>query len=90
MQEERKRMIKKLNPVSKELILGILICGVIFQFSLIWLSGSKVLYTTGLWIGIAISVFLAVHMNWSIENAVEMDEKGAVSHIKKCLCCGRW
>ena len=51
-------MIKKLNPVSKELILGILICGVIFQFSLIWLSGSKVLYTTGLWIGIAISVFL--------------------------------
>lgn len=76
-------MIKKLNPVSKELILGILICGVIFQFSLIWLSDSKVLYTTGLWIGIAISVFLAVHMNWSIENAVEMDEKGAVSHMKK-------
>lgn len=34
-------MIKKLNPVSKELILGILICGVIFQFSLIWLSDSK-------------------------------------------------
>lgn len=76
-------MIKRINLVSKELIIGILICGVVFQLAFMWLSDSKLLFTSGLWIGIAISVCVALHMNWSIENALEMDEKSAVSHMRK-------
>lgn len=76
-------MIKRINLVSKELIIGILICGVVFQLAFMWLSDSKLLFTSGLWIGITISVCVAFHMNWSIENALEMDEKSAVSHMRK-------
>lgn len=76
-------MIKRINLVSKELIIGILICGVVFQLAFMWLSDSKLLFTSGLWIGITISVCVALHMNWSIENALEMDEKSAVSHMRK-------
>lgn len=61
-----------MNPALQELILGILACGVIFQVTLIWLAPSKLLYTTGLWIGIAASVFKAVHMCNHIEEAMEI------------------
>ena len=70
------------NGVLKELILGILICGGFFQSTLIWLAHDKVQYTTGLWIGIVCSVLKAVHMEYSIRNALERNEKGARNYAR--------
>lgn len=75
--------IKSMSSVLKELILGILLCGLIFQISLVWLADSKLLYTTGLWIGVGISAFMAIHMNHSIENALDMPEEDAAGYSRK-------
>ena len=74
--------MKRMSAVLKELILGILICGVFFQSTLIWLAHDKVQYTTGLWIGIVCSVLKAVHMEYSIRNALERNEKGARNYAR--------
>lgn len=75
-------MIKKLNTVSKEVILGILICGVTFQAAFIWWWDSKLQYSAGLWIGILLSVLMVIHINRSIEHALDMSEKNAVGHMQ--------
>lgn len=78
--EERK--MKRMSAVLKELILGILICGVFFQFTLIWLAHDKIQYTTGLWIGIVCSVLKAIHIEYSIRNALDRNEKGARNYAR--------
>ena len=79
---KEKRKMKKMSAVLKELILGILICGVFFQFTLIWLAHDKIQYTTGLWIGIMCSVLKAIHMEYSIRNALDRNEKGARNYTR--------
>ena len=79
---KEKRKMKRMSAVLKELILGILMCGVFFQSTLIWLAHDKVQYTTGLWIGIVCSVLKAVHMEYSIRNALERNEKGARNYAR--------
>ncbi|MCI7812108.1 MAG: ATP synthase subunit I [Lachnospiraceae bacterium] len=74
--------MKKMSPVLKEIILGILICGVVFQLSLMWLAEDKLRYTTGLWIGVIFSVFKIIHMECSVQNALERDQKGAANYTR--------
>ena len=72
-------MLKRLN---KALLLGIIIYGVLFEVIGVWFVSEKLLYSTGLWIGIGCAVFLAVHMAMSIEDAVSLGtEDGAKKKI---------
>lgn len=63
-------MLKRLNKVLPELILVILLYGVLVQLIGMWLAESKLLYTTGLWIGIFLAIGMAIHMAVVIEDAV--------------------
>lgn len=63
-------MLKRLNKVLPELILGIVIYGVAVWIAGIWFVEDKLSYTTGLWIGVFLAAGMAVHMAVVIEDAV--------------------
>lgn len=63
-------MLKRLNEALPGLVLGIIIYGILLQVTGIWLVDDKLRYSTGLWIGIACALFMAIHMAISIEDAV--------------------
>lgn len=83
-------MIKRINRTLFELICGILVFGVLAQIVLfilvivlknrniptegIW-SVSKMYL--GLWLGVISSVLMSIHMWWSLDRALEYDEKTA-------------
>lgn len=48
-------MLKRINAVLPELILGILFYGIVVQFAGIWFVKDKFSFSSGLWIGIAAS-----------------------------------
>jgi hypothetical protein len=70
-------MFKRLNNALPGLLIGILIYGALFQIIGMWLVEDRLRYTTGLWIGIACAMFMAIHMAISIEDAVNLSEEGA-------------
>lgn len=78
-----KEKISGLHPVLKELILGILIFGGIMQLGLMWFSSDKVLFTSGLWLGVAAAIAGAGHMYYVLDNALELGEKAATGRIRK-------
>ncbi len=63
-------MLRRLNKALPELILGILLYGALLQAAGVWLAQEKLLYSTGLWIGIATAIFMAIHMAVVLEDAV--------------------
>jgi len=71
-------MLKRLNEALPGLVLGIIIYGILLQFTGMWLTEDKLRYTSGLWIGIGCALFMAIHMAVSIEDAVSIGtEDGA-------------
>ena len=63
-------MLKRLNEALPGLVLGIIIYGILLQFTGMWFVDDKLRYSTGLWIGIGCALFMAIHMAISIEDAV--------------------
>lgn len=71
-------MLKRINPVLPELILELILYGLIIQFTGVWFVEDKLRYSTGLWIGIAAAVLMAINMAVVILDTVElMAEKRA-------------
>ena len=71
-------MLKRLNEALPGLDLGIIIYGILLQFTGVWLVDDKLRYSSGLWIGIGCALFMAIHMAMSIEDAVSIGtEDGA-------------
>ena len=66
------RMLRRLNKALPELVLGILLYGMIVWIAGIWFVEDKLLYSTGIWLGMGIAVMMAVHMAVVIENAVSL------------------
>jgi len=75
--------LSALHPVLKELILGILIFGGIFEVTLIWISSDKVLFSSGLFLGVVVAVLMVLHMYYVLDSALGMPEKAAGSRIRK-------
>lgn len=70
-------MLKRINPVLPELIAGIVLYGIVLQFTGIWFVSDKQQYTLGLWIGILLASGMAVNMAVVILDAVDgMASKG--------------
>lgn len=66
-------MLRRLNKVLPELILGIILYGILIQIAGVWFVSDKIRYSSGLWIGIAIACAMAVHMAVVIEDAVSLN-----------------
>lgn len=66
-------MLKRINEGLPGLIAGILLYGIVIQFTGIWFIEDKAAYSIGLWYGIAIAIGMAIHMAYVIYDAVTFD-----------------
>ena len=73
-------MIKKISSINSALpglLLGIVLFGAVSQLAGIFLVAEKASYSIGLWIGVLTAIFMAFHMAFSLNSAVDRDAKGA-------------
>lgn len=73
-------MKKKIDPTLFELALGIFLYGIIFEVVLLFFSRNPA-YSLGLWIGVILAIAGAVHMWWSLDRGLDMDQKDAVKSM---------
>lgn len=65
-------MLKRLNDALPELVLGIILYGIAVELAGVWFVTDKLRYTTGLVIGIALAMGMAVNMAIVLRDAVEI------------------
>ena len=65
-------MLRRLNDALPGLVLGIVIYGMVAELVGVWFAEDKLRYTTGLLIGIAVAIGLAVNIAQVIRDAVEI------------------
>ena len=65
-----------------ELLAGILVFGVILQVICLLAFQNDVYNAIGLWAGIAVALFMAIHMKRSIEDSLDIGEENATSHAR--------
>lgn len=65
-------MLKRINDVLPELVLELFIYGLIVQLAGMWFVEDKLRYSTGLWIGIAVAVGMAINMAIVIRDTVDL------------------
>lgn len=73
----------KKNDTLQELLVGIILLGIAFQMVCICVSKDYLYNAVGLWSGIAIACFMAIHMKRSIEDALDLGEEGAEKYARK-------
>lgn len=66
------RMLRRINDALPGLVLGIVIYGVIIELVGVWFVEDKLRYSTGLLIGIAVAIGLAINIAQVIRDAVEI------------------
>lgn len=71
--------LKKVDRALLELVTGIWVFALVCQFVGLLFPMDRLKYTIGLWAGIILALFSAVHMWRSLNKAFTRDEKGAVS-----------
>lgn len=64
-------MLRRINPVLPQLIVGILLYGIVIQLTGMWFVNDKPAYTLGLWIGVALAIGMAINMAIVILDAVD-------------------
>ena len=65
-------MLKRLNDALPGLVWGILVYGVLVEVIGVWFVTDKLMYSTGLAIGIALACGMAIHMAVVIRDAMEI------------------
>ncbi len=65
------------SSVLKELILGTLLFGIVVALLGVWWLEDKKMFLTGLIIGIAVSIWRAIHMQSTLEKVLDFEEKTA-------------
>ncbi|MBQ1901824.1 MAG: hypothetical protein II169_04665 [Lachnospiraceae bacterium] len=71
------KLLKRLNDALPSLVVTIIIYGIIVELIGVWFAESKVLFTTGLWIGELCAIFMAIHIAIIIRDAVSLGESSA-------------
>lgn len=69
--------LKKIDRTLLELLTGIVIYSVLCQLVGLFLPFSRTRFSVGLWLGIMVAVFSAIHMWRSLQKAFLCDEKSA-------------
>lgn len=74
--------MKKVDRTLMELITGILIFGILCQVTVVWFVENRLSYSVGLWMGVCLAVFGAVHMWWVLDRKLELGESDAVKGVR--------
>lgn len=72
----------KKNQTLLELLAGIIVLGMIIQIVCLIVSRNYIYDAVGLWAGIGICCFSAIHMSRSIEDAVDLGEDSATKRVR--------
>ena len=72
----------KKDHTLQELLLGIILLGVAIQIVVAIIFKDYLYNAIGLWSGIAIACFTAIHMKRSIEDALDLGEQGATKYVR--------
>ena len=72
----------KKNNILLELLSGIISLGVLIQIIMAIAFEDYLYNAVGLWTGIGIACFVAIHLKRSIEDELELGEEGAVKHAR--------
>ena len=73
--------MKKENTLL-ELLIGIVLMGILIQIICILVSKDYSYNAIGLWSGVAIACFMAIHMKRSIEDVLDLGEEGGVKRMR--------
>ena len=75
-------MLRRINDVLPELVLGIVIYGILVEIAGVWFVADKLRYSTGLLIGISLAIGMAINIAVVIRDAVEIyGEDGAKNRV---------
>ncbi|MBR1571109.1 MAG: hypothetical protein IJ655_00040 [Lachnospiraceae bacterium] len=66
--------LRRLNEALPGLVIGIIVYGLILQFTGVWFVTDKIRYSSGLWIGIGCAIGMAIHLAMVIEEAVRLGD----------------
>ena len=69
--EKVRNMLRRMNNALPGLVIGIIVYGIVIQFTGVWFVADKLRYSTGLWIGIAAAIGMAVNLATVIRDSVE-------------------
>ena len=69
-------MLRRINPALPGLVTGIVIFGLLVQFTGVWFVEDKIRYSIGLWYGVASGIGMAINLATVIYDAVTFDGEG--------------
>lgn len=72
----------KKNNILVELLVGIISLGGLIQIGMLIAFENYLYNAIGLWTGIGIACFMAIHLKRSIEDELDLGEEGAVKHAR--------
>ena len=81
---ERKKnqgMTEESNSVLKELMLGTLLFGLLVTVAGVWWTDDKKMFLLGLWVGIVLSLWRAIHMQSTLDKMLDFEKKTAQTKI---------
>lgn len=73
----------KKNSTLIELLMGILVVGIVSQLLCLIFFTQHVYNAVGLWTGVAVAAGMAVHMQRSIEDGLDLMGDSGVKHMQK-------
>jgi len=78
-----KKRRNSVNQTLQELLVGIVLIGILIQI-ICFLISNKVWYdSVGIWCGIGVACFMAIHMKRSIEDEVDIGALDAPAYARK-------
>ncbi len=73
----------KKNSTLIELLIGVVLVGILSQIVCLIFFERHLYHGVGLWTGILISIGMAIHMQRSIEDGLDISGDAGVKHMKK-------
>lgn len=73
----------KKNSTLKELLIGIFLIGILAQIVCLIFLKRHLYHAVGLWTGVFVSVGMAIHMQRSIEDGLDLMGDAGVKYMKK-------
>lgn len=71
------------NSTLIELLMGILVVGIVSQLVCLLFFSQKIYHAVGLWSGIAVSAGMAIHMQRSIEDGLDLMGESGVKYMQR-------
>lgn len=76
------RDLFKANDSLLDLIVGIVAFGALVELIAIWFVSDKIQFSVGLAFGVVIAIFMAIHMAYTLDRSLDLDEGTAMKKMQ--------